>query len=130
MIINTITSLDKCEGLHDCDKLIMCNGYKISTKDKLKREHVTVLMAINYEQFIINLQNQIKRSNPIVVYVDVHIQNKRNGFTENIRLALQKVTTPFVMIVQHDHQINRSIFNKEHIHHDADDNVIMKTKIK
>jgi hypothetical protein len=105
MIENTLKSFNLCEGLEDCDKFIICDGYVIKNKNQLKRGGVTNDYAQKYEQFILNLENKINEFK----YVTINKQPNRNGFAKNVKLSLDMINTPLVMIVQHDHQFVRPV---------------------
>lgn len=110
-----IDSFKNLDGLDDCRKIIVCDGY--ITKDlesiknitgKLKSGIVSEDIALGYEDYIINIQNQI--INNIYTKTELVKRDAHYGFAENVKYVIDNhVKTPYVMVVQHDHMFIRKI---------------------
>ena len=113
MIIATLKSLDLV-GLKYYKKLVYCDGYIISNKNTYKSGRITKEKALDYEDFIENLKKYAKdeKSSNIEIIdyeTDINSNPVRNGFAINIKRSLLRIKTPYIMVVQHDHQFIRKV---------------------
>lgn len=107
MILAVIESLRFVPGLAACRLIVTCDGAgRISEDVKAKRGHVTADIKAGYEESIVRLQRVLQargRGN------DMLILPEREGFGIAVRKALELVSTPYVMICQHDNMFTRPV---------------------
>eukprot|EP01084_Bolivina_argentea_P319303 553824_1 len=105
-------SLRHIHGLTECNKIVMCDGYRCSNngaKEKLKLGRIAHASACAYEEFKISLKRKACSGHPDWAFTHVKILNNWEGFAHSVRIALEMVTTPYVFIIQHDHPLCRSL---------------------
>ena len=109
LLDDTIGAFKLVDGLDDCDKIIMCDGYNIVEDGKVafKKAKVTAETIVNYTKFKDTIQKKALCN--MYKYTTINEQNARNGFAKNIKIALDLVKTPYVMIVQHDQLFARNV---------------------
>jgi hypothetical protein len=100
------------DGLNDCIKIIICDGYNIDDIPKYKSGVITNDEAERYLKYISNLNKLIE--NNILKNTKLIIRETRYGFANNVQYALDLITTKYVLIYQHDWLFVRSI-NINHI---------------
>lgn len=94
------------DELNDCNKIIICDGYEILSKNEYKSGKITQKVADNYEVYIESITD--KYDNSVIIKRDI-----RYGFAENVRYALDLVMTDYVIIIQHDQIFLRKIDFKD-----------------
>ena len=104
-----IESFNLIDELNDCKKLIICDGYQIISNNKYKSGKINQEVATNYEIYIESITDKYVNS-------EVIKRDKRYGFAENVRYALELVRTEYVIIIQHDQIFLRNINFKDIIH--------------
>ena len=103
IIDKTIKSFDYINGLNSCKKFIICDGYAIIENNRYKSGKITEECASHYKEYINSITN--KFCNTTIIKRD-----KRYGFAENVKYALNNlVKTEFVIVIQHDQIFLRSI---------------------
>lgn len=109
MLDNVINSFLNVEGLIDCKKIIICDGYTLTeSKLSLKSGIITDELQIKYKGYIENIIKNIE--NGIYKNTDIIVRDKRYGFASNVEYLLDNyVKTQYVMIVQHDHNFIRKV---------------------
>ena len=109
LLDETVNSFALVDGLNDCNKIIICDGYTQTNKDKnaFKSGNVSADVILNYEKFIELITE--KALSGSYKYTTINKQPVRNGFAKNVQICLDLVTTPYVMIVQHDQVFARNI---------------------
>lgn len=103
-----IQSFINLQGLIECEKIIVCDGYNVKPKVSLKSGEINEDLVIKYEKYIDNINDKILSKE----YLNTKIikRDKRYGFAENVKYIITNhITTPYVMIVQHDHTFTRKI---------------------
>ena len=104
MIEAMMGSFSIISGLKYCRKIIVCDGYKTSSaKSKPRRGIVTEEDALCYEEYVARLQTLSRRGEGVFSNSVCIALNDRQGFSFAVKAAIAHVTTPFVMIKQHDH---------------------------
>ena len=68
LLDDTINAFKLVDGLDDCDKIIMCDGYNIVEDDKIafKKAKVTARIIVNYTKFI----DKIKKKHS-AIYINI-----------------------------------------------------------
>ena len=107
LLDETIESFLKVDGLNDCNKIIICDGYVNNEKDKFKSGHVTSKTIIDYEKFIELIVEKV--NNGTYKYTTINKQATRNGFAKNVQIVLDLVVTPYVIVIQHDQVFARNV---------------------
>ena len=109
LLDDTIDAFKLVDGLDDCDKIIMCDGYNIVEDDKIayKKSKVTAETILNYTKFIDKIKKKALCN--VYKYATINEQSTRNGFAKNVKIAIDSVRTPYVMIVQHDQIFTRNV---------------------
>lgn len=94
-----------------CKKLIMCDGVKVvkvGASNKFRAGRVTAEAAEMYKQYIANLQALAAEGDGEFARCEVIGLERRGGFGLAVKAALERVATPFVMVVQHDRSFVQS----------------------
>ena len=94
-----------------CKKLIMCDGVKVvkvGASNKFRAGRVTNEAAEMYKQYIANLQALAAEGDGEFARCEVIGLERRGGFGLAVKAALERVATPFVMVVQHDRSFVQS----------------------
>jgi len=103
MILAVIESFKFVPGLAECPLLVTCDGPgRISKEVRPKRGLLTAEMCGRYEAFVARLQLALGSGRVLVL-------PEREGFGRAVRAALERVTTPYVLICQHDNIFVRPI---------------------
>jgi hypothetical protein len=104
-IIETVVeSFARVQGLLECNKIIVFDGHFTLDDHKLlyKSGRIGTAESHAYSQYIENVYNLIdthpafKNTTPIVC-------QERMGFAYAVKVGLERVMTPYVMVVQHDY---------------------------
>jgi len=114
---HVVGSFPKIQGLQECPKYIVCDGYRLFHKDCFKAGKITAQTAEHYEEYKVKLKEYAKNAeleptNPWygmeVVEMEHHL-----GFSFTVKYALDHlVETPYIFLVQHDRPFLRD-FNLE-----------------
>jgi hypothetical protein len=130
MIVDTVRSFSLVNGLQNCPKIIVCDGYKVtSSKAHYKKSKITAEDEARYKGFIAALIDSVNppakadRASPPDLEYHTFPSNghdgslphntlilplrERSGFAQAVRAGLEHVKTTFVMVVQHDQQFIR-----------------------
>jgi hypothetical protein len=106
-------SLSLVPGLEDCPKIVVCDGVKVKNKKPKASDYrkgcVDVGGQSDYELFIENVQRLAEQQAGILAGSTVLALKERQGFGFAVKAALEAVTTPWVMVVQHDHKFVRAV---------------------
>lgn len=106
LIEEVINSFKQCKGLYYTKKIIICDGFIPSHthKSSFKQGKISSTTAENYTKYIEKLKEKKWPNN------DVIVRSSRKGFASNVRYCLKhKVSTKFVLIVQHDMKFIRGV---------------------
>ena len=108
VIDQTLDSLLTIPELLPCPTLIICDGVRIasppSSNNLFKQGIVTPHTAALYAQYKATLAQRYA-SHPTI---RVHALSERHGFGFAVRAGLHVVTTPFVLVLQHDYVFVRA----------------------
>lgn len=103
IIMEMIDSMFQTEALRECKNIfVYCDGYLVTEKkEEFKLGKISQTTAENYEGFIAELEKKTGEEK----YKNIKIcrQKQRNGFAENVRMALGEMKTEIVFIAQHDY---------------------------
>eukprot|EP00939_MAST-03C_sp_MAST-3C-sp1_P000478 g478.t1 len=98
-----MSSFAKAPALKDCERIVVCDGYRIGKKTIHRRGILTSHDAANYDAYIRRLDVMARaRMEPFGPRTKVLALPDRRGFGYAVKASLDFVRTPFVMIVQHD----------------------------
>ena len=89
-------------GLKECRKIIICDGYNVTSFIRYKKGKVTSEEAEGYEEYKKRLQNSIDEGKEEYQNTELLELASRFGFGFALKEAFPLVTTPFVMVIQHD----------------------------
>lgn len=106
VIDQVIESFNFIDGLNDCKKIIICDGYQIIPNNKYKSGKITQDVATNYDLYIESITDKYHNS-------EIIKRDKRCGFAKNVKYALDLVRTDYVIIIQHDQIFLRNINFKD-----------------
>jgi hypothetical protein len=132
LIDQTINSFKRTPHLIDCPIIILCDGFKTKSsgnKNEYKSCVITEEVKEKYLEFISRLKKKYLNEEPSNEEINENIsnndkddtndkkpsnvtiivQNSNFGFSSNVKFGLEKVLTPFVMIVQHDQVFQRFV---------------------
>lgn len=99
----TFASFSHLQELENCRKIIICDGYSETDKKcSIKSGIINQEQSFRYHKYIDNIKAKNYKG------VEILVQTKHYGFAKNVERCLHMVTTPFVMIVQHDQIFIRS----------------------
>jgi|ERR1712063_22042 len=88
--------------LIECRTIIICDGYHVTDSVRYKKGRVTPEQAATYEEYKKRLHQRIEQNDPRYQNTELFELEERAGFGFALQKALPLVTTPFLMVVQHD----------------------------
>ena len=88
--------------LIECRTIIICDGYRITEELRFKKGRVTEEQALRYEEYKTRLKAHVAENNPLYTNTTILELPQRVGFGFALQKAMPMVTTPYVMVVQHD----------------------------
>lgn len=101
MIQAVINSFRRVDGLKDCPLIIVCDGFRFSEKSTWKAGKVTEDAAMRYQQYLENLEGLL-HSGWLPSGTRLVVLDGRNGQALAVKAGLAQVSTPFVLVHQHD----------------------------
>ena len=109
MFQSVLKSFELVKGLSSCRKLLVCDGYKVSSEGeyRFKKGLINPDCVSNYKQYIQNLKLLEIENCRIIERQD------RFGFALNLLHCLEIAETEFVLVVQHDQTFMRSVDMEE-----------------
>lgn len=102
LIEEVAASFKLVEHLASCPKLIMCDGYKVKEKNKFRSGQITTERADAYNEYKSRLHSLSTQPGSLLYGAQIEELDTRNGFGFAMRAALPHVTTPYMIVVQHD----------------------------
>ncbi|CAE8595458.1 unnamed protein product [Polarella glacialis] len=103
MIMAVIESFKFLPGLAECPLLVTCDGAgKVCDQVRPKRGFVTAELADKYAAYVHGLQDALGANRVLVL-------PEREGFGLAVKAAVARVTTPYVLLCQHDNMFVRPI---------------------
>jgi len=91
----------------NCPKLIICDGYKFRDKNKFRSGEITSEWVDAYIEYKKNLQVLTENKESIFSGAKLLELEERNGFGYAMREGMAHITTPYVIVVQHDRNFTR-----------------------
>jgi hypothetical protein len=107
LIQEVLASLGLVEGLSDCRKIVVCDGFLCAAKRNVKKGRIVQEDVAAYTQYKANLGNLIESHHPAFAHTQLLQLETRHGFAFTLRRALALVETRFVLVVQHDRIVTR-----------------------
>jgi len=107
LLDDTLCSMDFAVGLSACSLLIVCDGYKLCPHGAEPRFRAGVLdldSAQRYEDY----KRQLRLREVSNEFRLLELR-ERHGFGFAVRAALERVETPYVMVMQHDRRFMRRV---------------------
>lgn len=90
-------SLKFIDGLYECPRIILLDGYNIKENQEVKRGRVSQKMATAYEEYCLRIVTKFENASCRVMKSATHL-----GFAFSVKIGLQQVKTPYAFILQHD----------------------------
>jgi hypothetical protein len=113
MLETVVESLALVPGLANCPKVVVCDGVKVKAKKPKASDYrkgcVDAGGLSDYELFVENVRALANKKMGSLAGSNVIVLEERQGFGFAVREALKAVTTPWVMVVQHDHKFVRPV---------------------
>lgn len=105
------------DGLYECRKIIIADGtidveerlnvFSKKKPEQIKSGIVSLDLRNRYHKYLLRVQEKCNSSQ--YLETELIVQPQRNGYAKNLEIALNLVTTPLVMVVQHDQIFQRNI---------------------
>eukprot|EP00301_Raphidiophrys_heterophryoidea_P013894 c2145_g1_i1.p1 GENE.c2145_g1_i1~~c2145_g1_i1.p1 ORF type:complete len:361 (-),score=80.21 c2145_g1_i1:246-1286(-) len=102
LFLETVGSFSLVPELAKARKIIVCDGYKVSTENKFRSGAVVAEKVNDYEEYKNRLRSMTNASEGPLAGATMLELPIRHGFGLAVKRGLDAVATPFVMIVQHD----------------------------
>merc|ERR1711935_1308455 len=109
LVSHTVRSLRHATGMLRCRLLIVCDGVKVKEKNKYRSGEVTKEMADNYKVYISRLKRLSQDPRSPLYKAELMTLEERQGFGFALKAAILTVTTPYVLVVQHDRDFCRDV---------------------
>jgi hypothetical protein len=103
-----VRSLALVDYLPACPKLIICDGYKVRDKSKFRSGEVTEERASAYLKYKLALRELTETPGSIFDGALLLELDERMGFGFAMREGVPLVTTPYMIVVQHDRNFRGS----------------------
>jgi len=110
MLEEVVASHEKHESeLGECKKIIVCDFPKLSVSGSRQFKSGKVLEEdmVRYEEYIQRLEELARKGEPPFKNTSILRCKRYRGFAMAVNEALSLVTTPYVMIIQHDRMLTR-----------------------
>lgn len=121
LIEETFLSFTLTPDLAECNKIIIADGVKIKQHSKFRSGMVTAEADAAYRHYLHRLSHLIRSPSSSMYGATLISLQERHGFAHALRRGLMKVTTPYVLVAQHDRSFRRSVPIHdivESMHHD------------
>ena len=116
LLEEVVTSFSLVPGLLSCRLLIVADGYKVRDKAALKKGMATPAIAAAYEHFLSRVEWLTRSPGSALCGAELLVLEQRHGCAHAFRRGLARVTTPYVMAVQHDRPFVKSVDVCEVVH--------------
>ena len=110
LIEETIASFYHVKHLSRCPRMIICDGYKVRPRSKFRSGEITIDRATAYEDYKKTLRELSLTAGSILAGSTVLELQERNGFGYALREGIARITTPYVLVVQHDRNFRANGF--------------------
>ena len=101
LIESAFESFKEVTDLQLCRKIVVFDGYDVHSVKNEKRGRISSDMSDNYQEYISRVRLLIE-SHPAFENTSCLVLEERHGFGFAVKAALSMVTTPYVLILQHD----------------------------
>ncbi|CAL57244.1 hypothetical protein OT_ostta12g01480 [Ostreococcus tauri] len=111
LVEEVVGSIRACGGdaLRQCRLILVCDGYKVRARDKFRSGAVSIESARAYSEYLDRLCFLCARSEASALYGgEMVILEERHGFAHALKRGVFRVTTPYVLVAQHDRSFTRS----------------------
>jgi hypothetical protein len=111
MLEEVLATFSFANGLLDCPKVFVFDGVKVKDKAQYRQGQVTEEGARNYEEFKARVR-KLSQEGGLFANSQMLECEERQGFGYALREAINKpglITTPYVIVVQHDRTFMRSV---------------------
>eukprot|EP00041_Stephanoeca_diplocostata_P019544 m.423289 g.423289 ORF g.423289 m.423289 type:complete len:398 (-) comp21332_c0_seq2:1701-2894(-) len=102
MIEEVVGDIAHVPSLVSCKKMIVCDGCTVADGDKFRSGKVTKESLQRYDEYIERLASIVRQGHGSFANTTLLRMPSRHGFGLAVKAALGRVTTPYVMIMQHD----------------------------
>jgi hypothetical protein len=109
LIEEVVSSFALVPGLLACRLIIVADGFKLRGKYSLKQGAVTEELAVGYSRFLSRLSLLTRLPHSPLAGAELLVLEQHHGCAHGFRCALRRVTTQFVLPVQHDRPFLRSV---------------------
>ena len=91
-----------------CQKLIVCDWFKVKEANKYRSGQITAEKARRYEEYVARLRRlSAKGSGNALEGATVLVLTERSGFGFAVKQALPQVSTPYILMQQHDRRLRQ-----------------------
>lgn len=109
LIEEVVASFAHVPGLRSCRLIIVADGYKLREKASLKKGAATPAISVAYEHFLTRVDRLTQTPGSDLRGAELLVLEQRHGCAHAFRRGLSRVSTPFVMAVQHDRPFFRPV---------------------
>lgn len=109
LLEEVLASFALVPGLLSCRLIIVADGYKLREKAALKKGAATPAISVAYEHFLTRVDSLTRSPHSHLRGAELLALEQRHGCAHAFRRGLSRVTTPFVMAVQHDRPFVRPV---------------------
>lgn len=89
-------------GLLACRLILVADGYKLRERDEHKSGIVSPGVAAAYRRYLIRVDRLTQSPGSALAGAELLVLEERHGCAHALRRALSLVTTPLILVVQHD----------------------------
>jgi len=94
--------------LRKCPILIVCDWFKLKEQNKYRSGQITAEKAARYEEYVARLHRlSAASSGNVLEGAKVLVLSERCGFGYAVKEALPHVTTPYILMQQHDRRLRQ-----------------------
>ena len=101
MLEETCASLALAPGLAACRLLIVCDGYKLRDRLRVKRGRVTPDVAAAYERYAARVELLTRTPGSPLEGAELLRLAEHHGCAHALRRGIARTRTPYVFVVQH-----------------------------
>eukprot|EP00892_Ulva_mutabilis_P004240 jgi/Ulvmu1/2188/UM013_0034.1 len=109
----TMQSFSYAPGLAACKKLLVCDHYKVheGSSKSFRSGVITAAQEPRYKEYKRLLAERIQAAEPGSPFSNMTMLElpSHHGFGFAVKAALKHVSTPLVMVIQHDRNLNRPV---------------------
>jgi hypothetical protein len=109
LIEETFLSFALTPELSACKKIIVADGVKIKDQSKFRSGMVTTEADAAYRHYLHRLSHLIRTPGSSLHGAALISLQERHGFAHALRRGLMRVTTPYILVAQHDRSFRRTV---------------------